>query len=110
MVPVFDEHDQPVMRLVASEVVRVTREPIGGHFGLDKGRRLVVALRDGDLLELRPEGTRQTSRMAIADIYAHMLRCEANRRHLEKARSSKIRKRVLREIETIKRMERRLRQ
>jgi hypothetical protein len=109
LVPVFDQHDQPVMKLVASEVVRVTRQPLGGHFGLDKSRRLVVALRDGDILELRPEGTRQASRMAIADIYAYMLRCESNRRQLEKARSRKAAKGVQMENASIKRMEKRLR-
>jgi len=108
LVPVFDERDQPVTRLVASEVVRVTREPLGGCYGRDKRRRLVVALRDGDLLELRPEGTRQASSMKLSDVYAYMLRCAANIRVLERARKRKASKSRQRESARMRRAEKRL--
>lgn len=89
LVPLLDDHKQPVTELVAAEVSRVTRGVLDGQFGRDKRRKLVVTLRDGDLLELRPQGTRQASRLSLFDIYRMMLRHEANVRQLEKARKRK---------------------
>lgn len=109
LVPVIGPDGQAETKLVANEVVRVTHGELGGHFGRDKRRKLVVALRDGDVLELRPQGTRQVSRMLLTDLYGYMLRCEANRRHLERARQRKTAKAIQREAARIKRMERKLR-
>jgi hypothetical protein len=109
LVPVIGPDGQPETKVVASEVIRVTHSELGGHFGRDKRRKLVVALRSGDVLELRPQGTRQVSSMLLTDVYSYMLRCAAARRQLEKARKRKVDLAVKRENAKIKRMERRLR-
>lgn len=89
LVPVLGPDGQPETRPVASEVLRVTREVLGGHFGLDRNRKLVVGLRNGDLLSLRPQGTRQEVQVPLADVYAWALRSRALNAQLKKARERK---------------------
>ncbi len=94
---------QPETVLVANEPVRVTRERLEGHFCRDKGRRLVVTLRDGDLLELRPEGTRQKSLASLFDIYAWMLRSAADKVKMAKLREIKEQKAIRRAERALRR-------
>lgn len=68
-----------------------TREELGGHFGPDKHRRLIVGLIEGDLLVLYPKGTRQRVSVTIKDVYAWVLRSKALCSQLEKARARKAR-------------------
>lgn len=93
---VYDEQDKPVTKVVASEVCRVTRETLGGNFGTDQNRRLVVSLKAGDILSLRPQGTRQEVTVALKDVYRWAIQARANRALLEKARAAKARKQELR--------------
>lgn len=83
------EDGQPVTRLVANEPVRVTRNKLGGHFCRYKSRRLVVKFMDGDLLELRPKGTRQAVRAPLIDIYGWILRSTAMKERMTKLREIK---------------------
>lgn len=92
LVPVHDAQDRPLTRIVAAEVQRVTRENLGGMFGPDANRRLVVGLRAGDLLTLRPQGTRQEVAVSLKDVYRWALQARANRQLLERARDAKARK------------------
>ncbi len=71
---------------------RVTRSALERHFCRDAGRKLVVSLRAGDLLELRPKGTRQAVTARLADIYAWMLRSQAVHRRMTNLRERKARK------------------
>ncbi len=89
--PVRDADGQ-VIGMKPASAVRVTRAQLGGEFGPDSERRLVVSLVDGDLIEFRPERTRQVKRMAATDLYRYVLRCEVNRVLLERARDAKRRK------------------
>lgn len=89
LVPVLGPDGQPETRPVASEVLRVTRDTLGGHFGRDRNRKLVVGLRNGDLLSLRPQGTRQEVQVPLADVYAWALRSRALNAQLKKARERK---------------------
>jgi hypothetical protein len=77
-----------------SPVRAVTTEELGGAFGLDKKRRLVVTLIKKDMIEFRPQGT--TSKRAVSlravDVYRYALMCRANLAQLEKARAAKERK------------------
>lgn len=57
--------------------------------GPDRGRKLVVSLEPGDLITIRPAGTRRTHQISAFDVYAFMLRSEANRLTLERARARK---------------------
>ncbi len=81
---------------------RVTFNPLGGQFGSDKRKRLVVTLIAGDVIQIRPEKTRRVVSMLAADVYRIMLRNEANKGTLEKARLAKIKKQERRESNRIK--------
>jgi len=70
-------------------VRRVTVEPLGHTFGSDWKRALVVTLNAGDRISLRPHGTRREVSILAADVYRYVLRCEANRSLLERARARK---------------------
>jgi len=88
-VPKLDAQGQPETKLVANEVTRVTRDGLPGHFCRDKHRRLVVRLCDGDVLELRPQGTRQRVSATLFDIYGWMLRSIADKKRMEVLRKRK---------------------
>jgi hypothetical protein len=93
----------------AGEVRRVTKGKLDGSFGRDRGRRLVVELRDGDILCLRPERCRTgTVELPLQAIYRTGLLWQAQRATLEKARARKARLAELRERRAIARAEKRL--
>lgn len=72
----------------------VTRLSIGsldGSFGRDRNRRLVATLDAGDILTLRPMGTRRAESVALMDIYRFAIRSRVNKELLEKARERKAR-------------------
>lgn len=81
-----------VARLVDSPARAVTREVLGSKFGPDSERRLIVSLEAGDLLSLRPLGTRRAYHITARDLFWHVLRCEAAAMNLAKAREAKERK------------------
>lgn len=93
-----------------SPVGAVTRDPLGGAFGSDKKRRLVVTLCGGDVIRFRPHGTRRTVDLRAVDAYRWAIQCEANRKILEKARAKKAKKAEVRERRALDRMEKKLRQ
>jgi hypothetical protein len=65
---------------------------LGRNYGPDRDRRLVVSLDAGDVVSVRPERTARALTITAQDLYAYLLRCQANRAVLEKARTSKARK------------------
>lgn len=71
-------------------VARVTAEALGYGHGADKHRKLVARLAYGDLLELRPLGTRRAITVRLVDVYSYALRCAVNRARLEMARARKL--------------------
>ena len=89
-------HTRPI-RNEAGEIInakpapcsRCTVAALGGNFGPDRRRRLVVTLKAGDVVEFRPERTRQTVSMLAVDLYRVALRAQAGRAQLEKARAKK---------------------
>ena len=83
------EGGEPVKRVVTAEVWRETRDTLPGHFCRDKNRKLIVGFRAGDLLVMRPKGTRQEVAVDLKDVYAWALRSRAMRSQLEKAREKK---------------------
>lgn len=74
---------------------RLTRAALDGSHGPDRGRKLVASFVPGDLIEVRPQGTRRAEVISLFDVYRFALRARANREHLAKARISK-EKRALR--------------
>jgi len=70
-------------------VTRVTLEGLDGCHGCDRGRRLVVSLQYGDLITIRPHGTRRSKTVRIADVYFYAIRCEVNKTKMEKLRERK---------------------
>jgi len=70
------------MTRLTKTVSRVTRGTLNFRYGPDRDKHLVISLRDGDLITLKPL---RTSR-------PYLLRCRANREVLERAREKKARK------------------
>ena len=93
------DHKSPV-RDNAGEVVgfkesparAVTRGVLGHHHGPDKGRRLVVSLVNGDLLEFRPHGTRRRYRIGAMAAYEWVLRSLATAANMQRLRERKANK------------------
>jgi hypothetical protein len=71
---------------------RVTRGALCAQFGPDRGRRLVASFEPGDLVTIRPAGTRRAETVSLFDVYRFAIRVRSNREHLEKARIAKDRK------------------
>lgn len=86
--PVRDEGGA-VIETKPSPVGAVTIGTLDGSFGKDRGRRLIVTLDDGDLITIRPAGTRRKYRATAADALRWMIRSEANLKTLQKARAKK---------------------
>lgn len=103
------------MTPLKKRISRVTQTPLDGTFCRDRRRRIVVSLVPGDgkeipdLLELRPEKTRRTERIAVADVYRYAVRARANRELLEKARARKEKKAKARATRRLDAAERRKR-
>ncbi len=76
-------------KTVVRQVWAYTKEELGGHFGPDRNRRLVVGLTPGDVLVMYPKGTRQRVSVLLKDVYGWALRCRAMKSQLEKARERK---------------------
>jgi hypothetical protein len=100
---------QPETKVVNADVWRVCRDPLGGLYGRDKHRRLVVGLVAVDQIILYPQGTRQEVRVNLKDIYAWALRSRALRSQLERARERKDKLKAARERRALDAAERRLR-
>lgn len=78
------------MTILKRPVSRRTGTQLGGQFGTDHGRPLVVSLipnPEGDLISLRPLGTRREESVRVEDVYQWILRCKAARVQLERARA-----------------------
>lgn len=78
--------------MIKKTIYRVTKKTLSDHHGIDRDRELVVGLVAEDLIEIRPKGTHRPKTISIFDVYDHIIRCESNRAHLEKARTAKERK------------------
>jgi hypothetical protein len=100
---------QPEVKVTNADVWRVCRDPLGGMYGRDKHRKLVVGLVAVDQLVLYPKGTRQEVRVNLKDIYAWALRSRVLRSQLERARERKDRLKTARERRNIAAADRRIR-
>ncbi|MCC7375419.1 MAG: hypothetical protein IT581_12260, partial [Verrucomicrobiales bacterium] len=94
-------------------ITRSTAVELDGHFGTDRGKRLVVTLIPGrpgapDMIELRPLGTRRAERIAVMDVYQYALRSRVSRDLLAKARAVKARRAEAREKRRLDAQTRRL--
>jgi hypothetical protein len=107
--PVLGPDGKPEQKLKEANVWRTTRESLGGNFGPDRNRRLVVGLVATDQIVFRPQGTRQEVRLNVVDAYRIAIQRMANIATLERARERKITKQRQRESSAIARADRRLR-
>lgn len=107
LVPKLDADGNPETKVVCAEVVRCTRNELDGHYGRDRGRRLVVRLKAGDVIEMWPMGTRQRYSMELKTVFNYMVRNAANKAQLEKARERKIKVQERRERRSREAKERR---
>jgi hypothetical protein len=76
----------------ARSVTRLTEGTLGGQFGKDKHRRLAISLAFGDIIVLRPHGTRRSESILAVDLYSYALRCKANKSLMERLRERKAKK------------------
>lgn len=97
-------------KIVSREIWAQTKDELGGHFGPDRHRRLVVGLVAGDVLVLYPKGTRQQVTVQLKDVYGWAVRSKALRTQLEKARERKAKLAEQREARRRDAAERRLRE
>lgn len=104
----FGPDGQPETKVISADVWRQCRDQLGGQYGRDKRRVLVVGLVAVDQLVLYPKGTRQEVRLNIKDIYAWALRNRVLRSQLERARERKAKLQARRERRNLDAAERRL--
>lgn len=64
------------MTALERRVQRVTRGALDGSYGPDRGRPLVASFNVGDVIELRPLGTRRGVRLSLFDTYRYAVRCQ----------------------------------
>lgn len=100
---------QPEVKVVNADVWRQTRNVLGGCYGRDKHRKLVVGLVAVDQLVLYPKGTRQDVRVNLKEVYAWALRSRALTAQLERARERKAKLKDARIRRSIAAADRRLR-
>lgn len=74
--PIRDK-DGKITAWKESPVRAVTRETLGGQFGRDRKRRLVVTLAAGDVIAFRPLASPRTHTVSgtAQDIYRYLIRC-----------------------------------
>lgn len=65
------------MTSLENPVKRKTRGALDGSYGADRGRQLVAELAPGDLLVMRPHGTRRPVKISLFDAYRFAVRCQA---------------------------------
>lgn len=106
MRPVRDEKGD-ITGQKESPVKAVTIEPLGGAFGCDKKRRLVVTLAAGDVIKLKPHGTRREVSVPASDVYRYAIMCIANGERMAKLRERKSKIAARRERQRIAQQERR---
>jgi hypothetical protein len=63
----------------------------------------VVSFEAGDIITIRPAGTRRVETVTVRDVYAWAIRSRCQRAYLEKARAKKETLRLKREAREIKR-------
>jgi hypothetical protein len=90
--PVRDEAGN-IVDTMPAPARRVTVGELGGAFGPDKHRRLVVCLAAGDVIVFRPQSTRQEVALPAVDCYRYALRCKALADAAEKRQRGKERAR-----------------
>jgi hypothetical protein len=83
-------------------VRRKTRGSLGYGYGSDTGKQLIVSLDAGDVITIRPSGTRRTEVVSIHDVYHWAIRSRCQRAVLEKARAKKAAKALKREAAELK--------
>lgn len=92
-----------------SSPVRVrTREPLPGNYLRDKGKRLIYTAHRDDILGVRPERTTRELFIKAIDLYALLVRRQANNAQLEKARARKAKRQQARESRRVARQHKRL--
>ncbi len=71
---------------------RLTVGTLSASHGPDRGKPLVVALVQGDLVTTRVLGSRRTETVSVFDIHAWAIRRRVNAAQLDEARAKKARK------------------
>jgi hypothetical protein len=80
---------------ITKTTYRLTVGALDGSYGPDRGRKLVAGLAVGDLLELRPAGTRRAVRLSLFDAYRLAVRFQVQAvdrraREIKKANGGKL--------------------
>ena len=89
--PVRDDSGE-IVGSQPSPVRARTQDGLPHNYGLDRDRRLIVSLEAGDLIRVKPERTSRALCITAVDLYAYLVRMQANCATLAKARAKKERK------------------
>lgn len=68
---------------------RVTDQPYRGMMADARGRRLIVSLLTGDMISIRPQGTRRVEYGNLSDIYDRLLRSRVLSERMQKINHKK---------------------
>lgn len=101
--PVRDPNTGDIQHMKESPVKVRTVGALGGAHGIDQHKRLVMSALRGDLISLRPERTRREVCIPAIDLYTYLLRLEANKHALERAREKKAAKEMARRERRLRR-------
>jgi hypothetical protein len=86
----------------------VSKKELDGTFCRDHGKRLVISLKNEDLIEFRVFNSQKRYDISIFDLFKYTVRRYAANAVLEKARNKKKTIQLKREISRIKRAEKKL--
>lgn len=95
-------------------VRRLANDELGGSYGNDKHRRLIITIipgnGSGDIISLKPAGRREGAAKTalVNDIFSYMIRCEVNKTKMQRLREKLEKKRIADAARKAKAMTRKL--
>lgn len=91
---------------IEAPVKAITVDPLGGAFGADKERRLIVILESGDVIRFKLQGSPRSITVLAKDAYRMAIDAEARKVHMARMSQRKVALQVKREAEKMRRAER----
>lgn len=82
----------PPQRKKGGPLVRKIGPALDGNFGNQKGKRLILTLHPDGRIEIRPERSRRSESIMIADVYRFAIRCRLNLELIRKMNERKAKK------------------
>jgi len=90
--PTRDPFTNAITGYKLAPAIRITRGILSLSHGPDKNKPLVVSLKDGDLIEIRPAKTQRPKSISVFDVYDYIIRLEAGMVERQKREEKKAKK------------------